>query len=357
MSILAAQAQTPHWQWYVDQQGGPVPTGGYIGFIRGQLPKVQPKAPTNLPASRLFEGTGQAYLNTCLTNADESVQVVFKSSPFGTQSHGYESNNSFLLWAYGERLLIRSGYRDIYGSDHHQNWMWTTRSTNCITVNGQSQKKHTVGAQGQITAFLTTQVDAVIGDASGSYGPPVEQFKRAILFIKPDLIVVYDRLKASEPSTYEYWLHAINKFEIGENQSITTQNGDVTCDITFLTPQNLAFTQTNQYDPNPRERIKLREWHLTAKTAAKQDHMEFVTVYRPHRAKDTTGHQATLESTPGGYILKAALSDGDLTALLPVNDEATLAGKGMTVQGAIKVRLGHGGQSARIIEVREHTPR
>ena len=148
MSIFAAQAQNPHWQWYVEQQGGPVPAGGYIGFIRGQLPKVQPKAPDNLPVSRLFEGTGQAYLNTSLTNADESVQVVFKSSPFGTQSHGYESNNSFLLWAYGQRLLIYSGIRDIYGSDHHQNWMWTTRSTNCITINGQNQRKHTVQSPG-----------------------------------------------------------------------------------------------------------------------------------------------------------------------------------------------------------------
>ncbi|MBN2133230.1 MAG: DUF4962 domain-containing protein, partial [Sedimentisphaerales bacterium] len=340
MSILAAQAQNPHWQWYVDQHGGPVPTGGYVGFIRGQLPKVEPQAPTDLPASRLFDGTGQAYLNTNLTNADESVQVVFKSSPFGTQSHGYESNNSFLLWAYGRRLLIRSGYRDIYGSDHHQNWMWSTRSTNCITVNGQSQKKHTVQAQGKITAFLTTpQVDVVIGDASDSYGPPVEQFKRAILFIKPDLIVIYDRLKASEPSTYEYWLHAVNKFEVRDDQSITAQNGDVTCDITFLTPQNLTFTQTNEYDPNPRERIKLREWHLKARTSDKQGHMEFVTLYRPHRAKGRTERQATLEPTPGGYILNATLPDASLTALLPANDAKTLEADGLKTAGTIKLKL------------------
>ncbi|HON92606.1 MAG TPA: DUF4962 domain-containing protein [Sedimentisphaerales bacterium] len=345
MSILAAQAQNPYWQWYVDQHGGPVPTGGYVGFIRGQLPKVQPKAPNDLPASRLFEGTGQAYLNTNLTNADDSVQVVFKSSPFGTQSHGYESNNSFLLWAYGKRMLIGSGYRDIYGSDHHQNWMWTTRSTNCITINGQGQKKHTVGAQGRITAFLTTpQVDAVIGDASDSYGPPVQQFKRAILFIKPDMIVIYDRLKTSEPSSYEYWLHAIDKFEIRDQQNITTRNGDVTCDIAFLTPQNLTFTQTNEYDPNPRERIKLREWHLTAKTTDKQDHMEFVTIYCPHKDKDEAQSGATLQSSADGYMLTTSLSDGELSALLPVDDHAP-----------IKLRLGQMGQAVQFLDVREHT--
>ncbi len=199
MSVLAAQAQNPHWQWYVEQLGGPAATDGYIGFIRGQLPKVEAKAPDDLPTSRLFAGTGQACLNTTIEDADKDVQVVFKSSPFGTQSHGYESNNSFLLWAYGKRLLIRSGYRDIYGSAHHQNWMWSTRSTNCITVNGQNQLKHTAAAQGRITAFETSpDIDVVIGDASDSYGPSVELFKRAIIFVKPDLIVVYDRLKTAQ---------------------------------------------------------------------------------------------------------------------------------------------------------------
>ncbi len=358
MSILAAQAQNPHWQWYVEQFGGPVPTGGYIGFIRGQLPKVQAKPPGDLPASRLFAGTGQACLNGNITDAAQSVQMVLKSSPFGTQSHGYESNNSFLLWAYGERLLIYSGYRDIYGSAHHTNWMWTTRSTNCITVNGKYQKKHTVQAQGRITAFLTTpQLDVVIGDASKSYNPPVEQFKRAILFVKPDLVVIYDRLKASEPSTYEYWLHAVNKFEVRDQGNIVTQNGDVLCDIAFLTPQKLTFDQTNEYDPNPRPRIKLREWHLTAKTATRDTHMEFVTLYRPHRAKDRIERQAALEPVPGGYVLKASLPDNNLTALLPTDDNALLRADGVTTQGAIKLRLERPGQSAQIIEVQEHSPR
>ena len=130
--------------------------------------------------------------------------------------------------------------------------MWTTRSTNCITVNGKDQKKHTVQAQGRITAFLTTpQIDAVIGDASKSYEPPVEQFKRAILFVKPDLVVIYDRLKASEPSTYEYWLHAVNKFDVRDQGNIVTQNGDVVCDIAFLTPAEAHVRPDQRIRPEP----------------------------------------------------------------------------------------------------------
>jgi hypothetical protein len=355
MSILAVQAQNPHWQWYVEQLGGPIPTNGYIGFLRGQLPRVQAKAPDDLSASRLFEGTGQAYLNGNLTDATQSVQVVLKSSPFGTQSHGYESNNSFLLGAYGERLLIYSGYRDIYGSEHHTKWMWSTRSTNCITVNGKDQKKHTVQAQGRITAFVTTpQIDAVIGDASKSYEPPVEQFKRAILFIKPDFVVIYDRLKTSEPSTYEYWLHAINKFDVRDQGKILVKNGDVACDIAFLAPQKLTLDQTNEYDPNPRARIELREWHLTAKTTERDTHMEFVTIYQPHKVQDKVERQAVLRPIAGGYLLKVSSSTGKLTALLPVDDSATLANVDLTVQGAIKIKLEQLGQSTQIVEVREN---
>ena len=125
------------------------------------------------------------------------MQVVFKSSPFGTQSHGYEANNSFLLWAYGKRLLIRSGYRDSYGSTHHREWMWSTRSVNNITVNGQGQGRRTAKAQGELIAFKTTpDIDIVVGEAGQAYDTPLKRFTRPIIFVKPELMIVYDRLEA-----------------------------------------------------------------------------------------------------------------------------------------------------------------
>lgn len=356
VSGLAAQAQNGHWQWYVEQLGGPSTLGGYIGFIRGALPKVQATPPKDLPASRLFRGTGQAYLNTSLTDADNSVQVVFKSSPFGTQSHGYEANNSFLLWAYGERLLIRSGYRDSYGSEHHRKWMWSTRSVNNITVNGRSQGHRTAKAQGEIVAFKTTSaIDVVIGEAGSAYETPLERFTRAIIFVKPDLMIVYDRLEAKEPSTFEYWLHAIKKFDIHSEKNITVKNGDVACDITFLTPRNLVIEQTKEYDPNPRPRITLREWHMTAKTTEKTRKMEFITLYKPHKVGDGGVGGGSLRAIPGGYILRANSSGKKLTALLPTDDTKTLEGDGLKTTNAIKLKLeGSNGQPPQTLEVEGH---
>jgi len=354
MSTFAAQANNGHWQWYVEALGGPEPAGGYIGFVRGALPGVKPIKPDELPSSRLFSGIGQAYLNSSILDAGDSVQVVFKSSPFGTQSHGYEANNSFLLWGYGQRLLIRSGYRDSYGSDHHRNWMWSTRSVNNITVNGRGQGRRTAAARGQIVAFKTTDaVDIVVGEAGGAYEVPLERFRRAIIFVKPEVVVVYDRLAAKEPSTFEYWLHAVNKFGVRDQHAISVRNGDVACEIDFLAPGGMRFEQTNQYDPNPRPRITLREWHLRGTTGAKSRSTEFVAVYRPHRVERALPGESRLVEIEGGYVLKARLSDGELTALLPTDDDATLNAFGMKSKGAIKVRLERSdGQPAQVLEVR-----
>jgi hypothetical protein len=355
MSQFAAQAGNGHWQWYVEQMGGTRETDGYIGFIRGTLPKVEAKPPDDLPSSRLFRGTGQAYLNSDLRDARKSVQVIFKSSPFGTQSHGNEANNSFVLWAYGKQLLVRSGHYDSYGSAHHSNWVWSTRSVNNITVNGKGQKKRTVQAQGEITSFKTTpSMDIVVGEAGQAYEDGIlNRFTRTILFVKPELVVVYDRLEAKEPSTFEYWLHAINKIDVKNQHEIFVLNDDVVCDIDILTPSGLTFKQTDEYDPKPRPRIKMREWHLTAETAEKKKRMEFVALYRPHRVKEKVPDEAGLEQINGGYALKIRISDGNFEALLPTDDSASLRAFGLESKGTIKCRLNRAGRPAEILGLEE----
>lgn len=181
-------------------------------------------------------------------------------------------------------------------------------------------------------------MDIVVGEAGTAYEPPLERFTRAIILVKPEIVVVYDRLEAKEPSTFEYWLHAINTINVKNQHEIQVRNDNVVCDIDFLTPTGLIFKQTNEYDPKPRPRIKMREWHLTAETADKKKRMEFVTLYRPHRAEEKIPSEASLEQIKGGYALKVKLSDGEFAAILPTDDSASLGAFGLTSKGAIKCR-------------------
>ena len=319
MSVFAVQAKNPYWQWYVDAHGGPRETGGYVGFVRGALPRIEAKPPLDLPTSRCFWGTGQAMLNSNILDAKDNVQVILKSSPFGTQSHGYESQNSFLLYAFGERLLIRTGRRDSHGSKHHKQWMWHTKSTNCITVNGQGQKPHSRAPSGKIVAFHTSDAfDFVAGETGSTYSPPLDRFVRRILFVKPHLVLIHDELAAPKPSTFEWRLHAPTEMAAKGQGSVQVVNRDAACHVSFLWPQGLELSQTNQFDTPPRPRVKLVEWHLTAKTPQPLKSACFVTAIRPHRrsAAPAPAPAPRLSKADGGYAVEAELPTGRALILL-----------------------------------------
>ena len=310
MTTLASQASNPYWQWYVEQVGGSTPGSGWIGFLRAARGAVEARPPDGLPTSRCFRGTGIAVLQSSLKSATDNVAILFKSSPFGSQSHGYEAQNAFLLYAYGERLLIRSGRRDSYGSKHHREWMWRTKSTNSLTLDGRGQTPHSASATGAITGFLTQPgAHWVEGEAAAAYAGRLDRFRRSILFLEPDLIVIHDRAGAREPGRFEWRLHAPTPFE-PEGGSFTVKNGGAACRVTFLSPPGLTFEQTDRFDPPPRERVQLVEHHLTAATSAAAGAASLLAIVRPYRAEDRPPDHARLESGPEGWQLSAPLADG-----------------------------------------------
>ena len=277
MAMLAAGARNPHWQWYADAVGAGLP-GGYLGFLyAARAADLEPEPPTDLPGSTCFRGIGLTAMNTNLLDGADNVQVLFKSSPFGTQSHGYNACNSFLLSMRGQPVLVRSGKRDVYGSPHHKLWMWNTKSDNAILVNGEGQYPRDRRSIGRITLFDTTpDLDMVVGEAGEAYAN-LTRWTRRLVFFKPHAVVIHDVLEAPEPSTFQWLLHAPSAFDISEGRvGWSGDNGSI--DVRFLEPGGLRITQTDQYDPPPAEwsGIELHEWHLTAETTEPVAQREFL---------------------------------------------------------------------------------
>jgi hypothetical protein len=152
------------------------------------------------------------------------------------------------------------------------------------------------------------------------------------------LVIVFDRLVAPGEFTYEYWLHAVNQMTVRDQHHIEIRAEDVACSIDIMTPPGLVITQTDQYDPNPWPQITTREWHLTATTPSTSNRIEFVTLFRPHRVGAKLPGGAELTRIDGGYLLEAELPDGNVRALLPAVDGATLDAAGLTSQGSILVQ-------------------
>ncbi|GMW01020.1 MAG: heparinase [Candidatus Hydrogenedentota bacterium] len=328
VAILNAGARNPYWQWYVEQTGGALPSG-YLGFIYAwKLLDVSAKPPIDLPQSKAFQGTGVAVMNSDLMDAKNNVQIHFKDSPIGRQSHGYNANNSFLLHIAGERVFLNSGKRDISGSPHHTQWMWETKSDNAILVNGEGQIPHSFKAKGRITRFETSPTfDFVEGECAESY-PQLTTAVRRILFFKPGVIVIHDILTAKNPSTFQWLLHAPGEFKIGENQ--TTWSGKpATVRVRWLEPSALKISQTDQFDTPPAEWAKfdLGEWHLTASTTEKVLDQQFVTLITVEGKSDLL--ESELSANDSSRTLKLKRAGGETT--IELGPDSVTARTGSTI--------------------------
>lgn len=278
---LAQGAENPYWLWYATAQEFK-PGTNYLNLLRAARTKdCAPKPPTKLPTSRLFEGVGLALMNTNLVDGKENVQIHFKSSPFGRQSHGYNSNNAFLLNVRGEQVFIRSGKRDLYGSPHHREWMWETKSDNAILINGKGQTTRLPSVVGEITHWATSKtVDVVAGEAGQSYPDTMSRWGRRIIFLKPSVIVIHDVLDATAPSTFQWMLHAPHQpFEIGDHE-VRWQGKPGSVRVHFLEPEALRLSQSDKFDTPLADWVtwKQEQYHLTADAFEPAEHREFLTL-------------------------------------------------------------------------------
>ena len=280
-----------YWRWWADQKNMPQNTG-VLGFLyRANLPELPaPRSPAELPPSKVFHGIGVASLHTTLTDSREDVHLLFKASPFGSQSHGHNPQNSFQLNAYGEAMLVANGYRDLHGSKFHYQWVHTTRAQNAVLVNGEGQTPHAAQSRGEIVREqLGPAYDYIAGDATPAYAGRLEKAWRHVVFVKgpQPFIVMYDELIAPQPATFQFMLHALNAFIIDPRSArIRVEQPGAGVDLVYLSPVPLVYQQTDGFTPPPSREFP-NHWHLEAGTKQARREVGMVTVLIPHRAGES----------------------------------------------------------------------
>lgn len=247
--IDAAFTGEPIFKWLADQYGNPKTSYNAASWfsyvIPAYLDKIEkPEVPNNWQLGHEFSDLGWAAMSS--SNTDKSrVRLLFKSSPFGSFNHSHADQNSFVLEAYGANLATSTGFYDSYYSTHHKNFTRKTYAKNCITADYDVQVDGSLAADGKLTGFLTQiDFDLAKGDATKAYGGAIGNFERTIVYIRPDLYVVVDDLKASEhkeKSTFQWWLNSRDgKFEVYENKKgakVTVNN--VMLDATVQYPEKV----------------------------------------------------------------------------------------------------------------------
>jgi hypothetical protein len=309
MWLLANMLQDPYLAWYAEQQH--YSPSGTEAFLLGDKQPAG-KAPTDLPQARCFADVGLVAMHSDLAHGERNVSVLLRSSPFGSISHSYADQNAFTLDAFGEPLAIASGYYPYYSSPHHDRWTRQTKAANSIGVDGEGQVTRNWNAKGRITHFETGDYcHYTVGDASAAYGGRLTKFDRHILFLRPQgqeggaVIIIYDDLASPTASTYQWYLHALEKMETDEQgQRAVIRRGEAQADVYFLAPEGLRFSQTNQFTVPPEgdpERFP-NQWHLTAETTGKVNTAHFLTVLLPHRKGQDDPERVVKALTGDGYL-------------------------------------------------------
>jgi hypothetical protein len=290
-------ASAGYWRWWMDEWNMNS-SDGILGFLyAANLPPLPPATPpTELPQSKVFRGIGVASLHTTLLDSRDDVHFLFKSSPYGTQSHGHNPHNTFQLNAYGESLLTTCVYRDLHGSKFHYEWAHSTVAHNGVLVNGEGQIKHTPAPHGRILdAKFSPDWDYCVGDATAAYGGRLVRFHRHVVFVKPakgspargPFIVLYDDLQSQEPATFQFMLHGLNEFTIDEAKSrLHVKQPRAGAEVQYLSPAALKFRQWDGFSPPPTREFP-NQWHVEASTIDRQPALAMLTVLVPHR----TGHR------------------------------------------------------------------
>ncbi|WP_424933472.1 DUF4962 domain-containing protein [Amaricoccus macauensis] len=224
------------YQWYCEEnlRLNPGTEGAFYNWgwwdtnfddmvFRTDYPEVEATSPEG--GLRHFRGIGWVGVQHAMDDPNNHIQLVFKSSPFGSISHSHGDQNAFCIAGYGEDLAIQSGHYVAFNSTMHRLWRRQTRSKNAILINGKGQyaekdKAKAMAATGRIVAAEEREDHIYIcGDATPAYqslSPEVTLAEREIYFVRNSYFVIVDKVDAEKPVTVEWLLHANNPFELGK---------------------------------------------------------------------------------------------------------------------------------------------
>jgi hypothetical protein len=275
---LAAFTPSPLARWYARSQNQEDEARLEL-LLAPHADFASARFPQDAPDSMAFPSIGWVAMHSSLSDPNR-LSIFFKASPYGSYNHSHADQNSFVIHHRGRRLAIASGYYDDYGTPHWHQWYKQTRAANAITFDGgQGQGHNDKAFSGDVTRFETGDGYAyAIGHAERAYDGKLTRAERAIVYLRPDTVVVRDVLAASAPHTWEWNIHALNRMaEVAPNR-VALRNGPAQMCVEMVSGPEVRFAQTDQFTVRPTSGAN--QWHGTFATTAKSAAAEFLVVMR-----------------------------------------------------------------------------
>lgn len=292
LAHLTQKTAFPYGSWYLGEE---IPD------------TVAQRPPVDLAQDKYWDHIGWVLFNSCLPNGYEGVAVGMHSGTYFA-GHQHADQNHFVINAYGDKLAIDGGAYDWYGSPHYNSYAIQTRAHNTILVDGKGQATRTKGADGKIeTVYSSLLYDYTKGDASAPkiYEGRLRYFKRKLLFIKPDYVVVHDQLVATNKTAgFDWLMHSHTERPIAFDVAAKTFSivrPLARLDGEFLYPENIglgvkkSFTNLpcKTYSLEPRDPDQIPpDWTLSGHVQTRKGRTEYFVVMRISK---TTGERVPLK--------------------------------------------------------------
>ena len=272
-------APSPLGRWYASQLTGE--DASRLEFLLAPPADPSPALyPAGIPDAALFPSIGWVAMHSSLSDPAR-VSVYFKASPYGSFNHSHANQNSFVINAGGQRLAIESGYYDAYNTPHWRQWYKQTRAHNAITYDGGLgqfvfEQSGRLGP-GALTGYLhQPDYDIVQGDATVAYGgSPTEQAKRSLVYLRSNLVLIYDKLVSDSPHQWEWNIHALNTMNVISNQQISIANNGQNLCVDMLAGPSMQFRQNSLFTADP-SGSWTPQWHGTFYSVTALGFAEFI---------------------------------------------------------------------------------
>lgn len=188
--------------------------------------------PLVLDTDRVFAETGFTYLrsswNGLCGNGNDTVLQLQSGGGGKSRSHQHFDKNSIMLFSKGEYFITDPGH-SCYRGKLHDVYDTRTASHNTVSVNGKDQtlnfvekgmlhdevRDYTSHNNRAYIAFkdFHNDVSFVKSNAEKCYSPYLKSCARNIIFIKPDLFLIWDHVECNnESDTIEIGLN-INNYD------------------------------------------------------------------------------------------------------------------------------------------------
>jgi hypothetical protein len=168
------------------------------------------------PLSRIFPARGSAVMRSGWLPEDTVISL--RVGPWF--NHEHHDQGSFRAAAYGEELVAEAGNAHYYRDPHYPDYFTQAPAHNTVVIDDDpfSQEDYDGRYWPSLRNFaklarhvFSPGIDYLAANLAPAYtdASQIHRLTREYLFVKPDILIVHDRIEAATPHGYSWLLHIL----------------------------------------------------------------------------------------------------------------------------------------------------